>query len=44
MFTVLTLGMHRFISDRELNVLTIAGTHRISIAQSSAKGMKQILS
>lgn len=30
MFTVLALGVHRFISDRELNVLTVAGTHRIT--------------
>lgn len=38
MFTPLTPGMRGFISDVELNVLTVAGTWHI--AQSSAKDRK----
>lgn len=40
MFTALTLGMHRFISGLELNILTVAGSHQKSIAQSFAKDIK----
>lgn len=42
MFTLLTLGMQRFTSGLELNILTVAGTHQISIAQSSAKDIKEM--
>lgn len=42
MFTVLALGMQRFISDLELSSLTVAGTHQISTAQSPAKGMEEV--
>lgn len=38
MFTPLTPGMCRFISDVELNIFTVAGTWRI--AQSSAEDRK----
>lgn len=42
MFTPLTPGMCRFISDLELNILTVAGT--CHIAQSSAKDRKGLQS
>lgn len=41
MFTLLTLGMQRFISGPEGSMLTIAGTHQIHIPQSSAQGCKR---
>lgn len=34
-------GMQRFISDLDLNILTVADAHQISIAQASAQEYKR---